>query len=238
MKVKFSVMTVAILLLLGCTSALQAQKNWEKIYSDQDVSRDTIQKKGYTLIFINKDDSFDGQTIKRMTQTFFDVYPKEVKTYNKKSSKTVVIIIDPEYKGVAATSGHVVRVNPEWMRAHPEDLDVVTHETMHIVQSYPHDAGPGWITEGIADFVRNQYGVNNKAGNWSLTPFNEKQNYTNAYRITARFFVWISKNYKKDFVKKLNTAMHSGNYSDKFWKNQTGKSVDELWKEYSQNPLI
>lgn len=229
---------IALLLFVGASTGVQAQKHWSRIYSDQDLSRDTVTKKGVTLIFINKEEGFSKQTQQRMTETFFEVYPKEIKTYNKKAAKQVAMIIDPEYKGVAATSGTVIRVNPEWMEKHPEDLDVVTHEAMHIVQSYHGHSGPGWITEGIADFVRNEFGVNNKAAGWSLTPFNEKQSYTNAYRITARFFVWITKNYKKDFVQKLNTAMREGTYKEEYWKDQTGKTVEELWSIYSKNPII
>lgn len=219
-------------------SAAKAQRHWNQVLSDQDLSRDTITKKGITLVFINKKEGFSKAEQTRMQETFFEIYPKEIKTYNKGAAKKVAMIIDPEYTGVAATAGTVIRVNPEWMEKHPEDLDVVTHEAMHIVQSYHGHSGPGWITEGIADYVRHQFGVNNEAADWSLTPFNAKQSYTNAYRITARFLVWITKNYKKDFVKTLNTAMREGTYTDAFWKDQTGKSVDELWAVYSENPAI
>lgn len=230
--------SVGLVLFLCTATGLQAQKHWNRIYSDNDLSRDTIVKKGVTLIFINKEKDFSQDVQERMKQTFFKVYPKEIKTYNKNAAKKVAMIIDPEYKGVAATSGNVIRVNPEWMKKHPEDLDVVTHEAMHIVQSYKGHSGPGWITEGIADYVRHQFGVNNEAADWSLTPFNEKQSYTNAYRITARFLVWITKNYKKSFVQSLNQAMREGTYTDNFWQEHTGKSVDELWSIYSQNPAI
>ncbi|MEO8112468.1 MAG: GH92 family glycosyl hydrolase, partial [Ginsengibacter sp.] len=111
--------------------------DWNNAFSAKDISRDTISKGGYTLVFINKDAAFSNDVKQHMINTFFSVYPKEVKAYNRNSLKKVIIIIDPEYDGVAATSGSIVRVNPEWMHKHPEDLDVVTHEVMHIVQSYP-----------------------------------------------------------------------------------------------------
>lgn len=226
-------------LVLFCTAGVaQGQRHWNQVLSDKDLSRDTLTKKGITLVFINKEAGFSKQEQARMEQTFFKVYPKEINTYNKKAAKTVALIIDPEYKGVAATAGTVIRVNPEWMQKHPEDLDVVTHEAMHIVQAYGGHSGPGWITEGIADYVRHEFGVNNEAAGWSLTPFDERQSYTNAYRITARFLLWITKNYKKQFVRSLNTVMREGTYTDGFWKDQTGKTVDELWSLYSKNPTI
>ena len=222
-------------------TALHAQQQhhrWEDVGRTDAVNIDSTTRGGYTLIFINKDSAFNKETEQRMAEVFFKVYPEEAKEYNPATKKKVLMIMDPAYKGVAATGGDVVRVNPEWMHQHPEDLDVVTHEVMHIVQSYHGNAGPGWITEGIADYVRNQFGVNNVAAGWSLTPFNEKQSYTNAYRITARFFVWIVKKYDKSFVRELDSAMRNHTYTDAFWKDKTGKTVDELWTEYAADPTI
>ncbi|MDE3183268.1 MAG: secretory protein [Bacteroidota bacterium] len=230
--------TIATTFLVFITSLAVAQKDWNTIYSKNDISRDSLSRKGYTLIFINKDKSFDKQVQQNLINTFFTVYPKEVRLYNHRSLKKVVIIIDPDYKGVAATSDGIVRVNPEWMHKHPKDIDVITHEVMHIVQAYPENAGPGWITEGIADYVRYKMGVDNTFSGWRLPDYNSKQNYTDAYRVTARFFVWIEKNYKRNLVKKLNTAMRDKSYNTAFWNKETGKTIDQLWTAYSVNPLI
>lgn len=229
---------VSAFMLLLIMSECGAQGNWNNVYSNDDVTRDTISKNGYTLFFINKDSTFDKAVQQRMINTFFTVYPQEVKTYNPGSLKEVTIIIDPGYKGVAATSGAIVRVNPEWMHKHPEDLDVITHEAMHIVQSYPNRAGPGWITEGIADYVRYKLGVNNEAGKWSLPEYSTKQSYRDAYRVTARFFLWIEKNYKKDLVKKLDADMRQKEYTQEFWERETGKTIDELWSIYAADPEL
>ncbi|MEO8112703.1 MAG: basic secretory protein-like protein, partial [Ginsengibacter sp.] len=118
------------------------------------------------------------------------------------------------------------------------DLDVVTHEVMHIVQSYPGGAGPGWITEGIADYVRNKMGVNNEAGDWRLPEYNSRQNYTDAYRVTARFLQWIEQKYKSNLVQKLDADMRNKKYAPAFWKTETGKTIDQLWSEYAANPAI
>jgi hypothetical protein len=124
------------------------------------------------------------------------------------------------------------------MKKNPEDIDVVTHEGMHIVQSYPGGAGPGWVTEGVADYVRYKMGVNNAAGNWSLPALRENHHYTNAYRVTARFFVWIESKHGEGLVKKLDHAMRSKEYSEEFWKTHTGKTVDELWADYKADPAL
>ncbi len=229
--------TIALL----CQSTVSAQPERRRAWDDIDsnvVRRDTITKEGFTLIWVEKETAFVDSTRTRMIETFFTTYPKQIALYNKEGRRTVRIVIDPEYKGVAAAGGGVIRVNPEWMIKNPQDIDVVTHEGMHVVQSYPGGAGPGWITEGVADYVRHKMGVNNKAGNWSLTPFRDSHHYTNAYRITARFFVWIESKHGNDFVKKLDNAMRTKTYTEAFWKEQTGKTVDELWDTYKTDPRI
>ncbi|MFT4154962.1 basic secretory protein-like protein [Parafilimonas sp.] len=212
--------------------------NWSYIGKEGVVSNDTIHKNGYTLIFINKYQTFPDSTKAKMIDAFFTVYPEEAAIYNPLAPKQVTFVIDPEYTGVAASADSLTRFNPKWYEQNPNDIDVVTHEVMHLVQAYRNHYDPSWVTEGIADFVRYTLGVNNAAANWSLTPFNAGQSYTNSYRITARFFVWIVNKYDKGFVKKLDAAMRDNTYDDAFWKKTTGKSVDELWLEYAANPAI
>jgi hypothetical protein len=201
-------------------------------------TRDTIKKDGLTLIFINKDESFSKVTKQRLIDAFFIVYPEEISAYNKNSAKQVTFVIDTAYKGVAATSGGVVRFSPVWFAKNPEDIDVVTHEVMHIVQNYGGNHVPGWLTEGIADYVRNKYGINNTKSGWKLTEFKPTQNYTNAYRITARFLVWAEEKKNPKLVVTLDAAMREGKYTPDMWQQLTGKSVDDLWKEYAENPVI
>jgi basic secretory peptidase family protein len=225
-------------ILIFISASCLAQKNWNNTTSENDISRDTIVKEGDTLVFINKDSSVDHTVQQNLINTFFTVYPQEVKTYNIHSLKRVTIIIDPDYKGVAATNNGIVRINPEWMHKHPQDIDVVTHEVMHIVQAYPNNAGPGWITEGIADYVRNEFGVNNEKSGWKLPEYNNKQKYTDAYRVAARFFIYLTSNYDKKLVRKLDSAMRNKKYTPGFWEKETGKTIDELWKAYASNPSI
>jgi hypothetical protein len=198
---------------------------------------ETISRKGYTLVFTDKSPDLDSTVKARLISTFFTVYPAEAKKYNKNTVKKVEFVVDPAYDGVAATSGTVITYNPEWFRKHPGDIDVVTHEAMHVVQAYP-EYNPGWLTEGIADYVRATMGVDNPGANWTLPEYNEKQSYKNAYRITARFLIWLEKHKNKDMVVKLDKAMRTNTYTDGIWKELTGKTVDELWSEYGANPVL
>ncbi len=198
---------------------------------------DSLVSGKYTLLFTSNDASFDSVTRQRLIDAYFTVYPQEVERFNKNSLTKVTFFIDTAYKGVAETGGGMARFNPIWLKKHPQDIDVVTHEVMHVVQAYK-SYDPGWLTEGIADYVRYVYGVNNKNGGWTLPDYKAGQSYANAYRITARFLIWVEKNKYKNIVDDMDKAMRDGTYTPELWTKVTGKSVDDLWSEYAQNPAV
>lgn len=187
---------------------------------------------------MNYDVTLDSALQQRMVNTFFMVYSKLAKTYNPKTLKSVTIVIDTTYNGVAATDNGKVTISNKWMRKYPEDIDVITHEVMHIVQDYGDTNGPGWLTEGIADYARNKFGVNNEAAKWSLGNYKPGQNYTDAYRVTARFLVWMEEKIKPGIVKVLDSQMRKHTFTDYTWQEQTGKTLDDLWKDYTNNSAI
>lgn len=201
-------------------------------------SSEVFKKKGYKLTFKNQDTSFSKELKDKLIETFYEVYPKLAKEYNKKTSKNVTFVIDTAYDGVAATSNDRVVFSAKYMTSHPKDIDVVTHEVMHIVQAYKESNGPGWLTEGIADYARFKFGVDNAGAKWALPAFKASQSYENSYRITARFLFWIEKNIKPGLVKELDSQLRDHTFTNDSWKNETGKTLDELWAAYAANPAV
>jgi hypothetical protein len=199
---------------------------------------ETIKKNGYTLTFSGNDANFDEGLKQKLINTFFVVYPKLEKEYNKKTLKEVKFFVDTAYDGVAATADGRVVFSAQYMRKHPTDIDVVTHEVMHIVQDYGNTNGPWWVTEGIADYARFKFGVANEEGHWALPEFKPTQNFDNSYRVTARFLAWIEKHVKAGTVQKLDAIMRAHTYNDNTWKDVTGYTVEDLWKKYAENPAI
>jgi hypothetical protein len=215
------------------TSSRQANDGgWSIDATKQIFSRDSIVKGGYTLLFYVLSPGFDSAVKRRMTDVFFTVYPKQVAQYNPDAPKKVVFMVDPSYQGVAAALGNVVRYSPAWFAQNPEDIDVVTHEVMHVVQGYNYATVPFWVTEGIADYGRAVYGVNNEKAKWELLKPIAQSHFQNGYKITARFFLWLEEQYKMEFVKELNGIAAAGSYTNAFWNAKFGKGVDELWDEY------
>jgi hypothetical protein len=224
-KPNLRAISVACLLFLSSVSLVSGQE------------KEIIKKKSLTLTFINEDPDFSPVLKTRMIETFFSVYPKLQKEYNAKTNREVTFVIDTAYKGVAATGGDRVSYSPIWFQKHPEDIDVVTHEIMHIVQAYGDGGGPWWVTEGIADYVRYKFGVDNSGAKWALPAYKEGQKYDNGYRITARFLVWLEKS-SPGIVKTLDKNMRDHTYTEELWKTKTGKTLDEQWIAYTQHPAL
>jgi hypothetical protein len=235
---RLSGMVLLSFITSGAIAASNIDKSGPNVTLSVPIGTDTIVQQGYTLIFINQDPAFDAQVKGRMVQTFFQVYPELAKVYNPATLETITFVMDTSYKGVAGAANGKVTFSPEWLRKHPGDIDVVTHEVMHIVQNYPGDAGPGWITEGIADFVRYKFGQDNAGAGWSLPDYKEGQHYTNSYRVTARFLAWIEQKIKPGFVLGLDANMRSKTYSVAVWQQLTGQSLEQLWKAYTANPSL
>jgi len=205
----------------------------------QDVTKpEVIKKNGYTLTFESNDAKLDPALKKKLIETFFIVYPKLANAYNPKTAREVKFLVDTAYDGVAATANDQVTFSAAYMAKHPADIDVVTHEGMHIVQNYGETVGPGWLTEGIADFARNQFGVNNAAAHWAFPAFKPEQSYENAYRTTARFLFWIEKHVKPGTVKALDRSLRDHTYTPEIWAKLTHKDLDSLWADYAKNPAI
>ncbi len=143
--------------------------------------------------------------------------------------KEVTLYFDPQMKGVAHAANGKITISAAFVRAHPDDLGMVMHELTHVVQSYP-PGGPGWLVEGIADYIRIVH-FEPQAPRPKLTRL---ASYKDAYKTTAMFLEWIAKHHTSVFVVKMNTALRQGKYRDELWSQLTGKSVDELWTEFAQ----
>ena len=116
-------------------------------------------------------------------------------------------------------------------------MNVVTHQVMHIVQNYGKSVGPDWLTEGIADFERYKFGIDNEGSKWTLPDLKPTHHYKNSYRITARFFVWIENKVKSGSIRLIDQSLRDHTYNEEIWKNITGKNLDELWADYTLNPI-
>ena len=146
-----------------------------------------------------------------------------------KSSRSVKLTIRKSDEGVAATSSNSIVVSSHWIEKHPEDVGLAVHELVHVIQAYP-NGQPGWVTEGIADYIRWAI-YEGKPQSWFSRP-KKPQGYKDAYRVAAGFLLWLESDRSPGIVKKLNTAMRRGAYSDGLFADETGQALDALWDAY------
>jgi hypothetical protein len=171
-------------------------------------------------------------------------YPRIVKLLPSEgyvAPRKVQIVFSADMKGVAATGGTRVSCAAKWYRQNlqGEGKGSLVHELVHVVQQYglsrhnPHATPtPGWVTEGIADYVRwflyepQSHGaeINQRAS--------AKARYDASYRTTANFLNWVTTKYDAQLVMQLNAAARAGTYSETFWKQHTGHTVQELSDEW------
>jgi hypothetical protein len=175
----------------------------------------------------------------RIIATFFATYPRERSDFHPSAPSSVRIVMDPSYDGVAYVGekekSATITINPGWLVKHPNDTDLVTHETMHIVQGYPGYASaqaPSWLVEGIADYARDHYGVDNAAGGWALpTQIKPEHKVDTGYRVTGAFLKWSEAGHP-GLVKALDAALRKGSYTPALWTQHTGADLPTLWEAY------
>jgi hypothetical protein len=138
--------------------------------------------------------------------------------------------------GVAGTSDTTVEVSAEWIHSqlqHPEWNEAVgsiLHELVHVIQQYKTRGNPGWLVEGIADYLR-WYQFEPAAHRPKLrNP--ARARYSDSYQTTAGFLEYVATHHDHELVVRLNAAMRQGRYSASLWKDCTGLSIQELWAEY------
>jgi hypothetical protein len=143
----------------------------------------------------------------------------------------VKLVFKKDMKGVASTSGTTISIAATWVKQHPDDYGMVVHELTHVVQAYPRP-DPGWLVEGIADYVR-FFHFEPKAKLDRIDP--ARQSYRDGYRGTAMFLAWIERTHDKAIIRKLNGALRKSEYRYDLFKKRTGKSLDRLWADFLED---
>jgi hypothetical protein len=143
----------------------------------------------------------------------------------------ISMTLKKDEKGVAYASGSRIVGAVKYFSEHKDDVGAFVHETAHCVQQYKGRRNPGWLVEGVADYVRFYKYEPNKPK--PLAP--EKAKYDGSYRTTAAFLEYVVTTHDKEAVRKLNDAMRKGKYTPDLWTDITGKSVEDLGRDWQRS---
>ncbi|XP_024959816.1 uncharacterized protein LOC112500547 [Cynara cardunculus var. scolymus] len=137
-----------------------------------------------------------------------------------------------EFDGAAGIEwGNNINVSSLYLKGVEGDVKtqftgLMYHEMTHVFQWDGEGTAPSGLIEGIADYTilkvyDNPYGFANPG---------DGDSWDQGYTVTARFLEFCD-GIVPAFVAKLNKKMRF-TYDVKYFENLTGKSVDQLWKEY------
>ena len=187
-------------------------------------------------------------TRKKLVPIITEWYPKLVQLLPSKGFEAPKSIVfnckKPDKQGAAPAwaGGAGVTLNANWFMKNlkGEAGGATVHEMVHLVQHYgdarknnPHATkNPGWLVEGIADYIR-FYLYEPQVHGADIGPKRaSKVNYDGSYRTTANFLNWVSLKYDRPLVLKLNAACRQGLYTEDLWKKYTGRTLQELNEEW------
>ncbi len=169
-----------------------------------------------------------ADNVARICERAYPMINAELASDGFKAPHLVTMRLSKDYRGVAAASGTRIVGSVKFFKDHPDDVGAMVHEMCHVVQRYRRRGNPGWLVEGVADYVRF---FKFEPGN--IGPINvARARYDRSYRVTAAFLAYVTEKYDKDLVRKLNQIMREGNYKEEVFKELTGKTVQELDEEW------
>ena len=188
-----------------------------------------------------------GWSEKELMPVIQEWYPKLVELLPSNGYRAPDVV-SFEYKHdinvPAYATANRITLNAEWFPGElkREAKGCVVHEMGHVVQNYwraqvtnrnPKKT-PGWVTEGICDYIRwFLYEPQSKGAGINADRV-DGANYDKSYRTTGNFLDWVATERDKDLLRKLNAAAREGNYDESLWKEWTGKTLEELNGEWKQ----
>ncbi len=182
----------------------------------------------------------------KLVPVVLEWYPRTVEllpSADYKAPSVVLLEFKNDMKGTPAYAmGNRISLNAPWFEKEKagEARGCVVHEMVHVVQNYwqarqtnPRPSpNPGWIVEGIPDYIRwflyepESRGAAISARAWPAAKYND------SYRVSANFIDWAILTHGKSLLAELNAACREGRYADSFWKQATGRSMDELGQDW------
>jgi RNA polymerase sigma factor (sigma-70 family) len=164
----------------------------------------------------------------RTCERAYPMVCEELQSDGFTTGNVLTLALKNDFNGVAAIRNGYITASVKYFQNRPDDYGALVHVMSYSVQNYNSRKNPRWLVAGIADYVRFFKYEPGKLG--PIDP--QRAKYQGSSRETAAFLAFLVKRYDSELVRKLNTLMRQGDYTDDIFKNLTGKTLDELEKEW------
>ncbi len=198
-------------------------------------SKPTVAVFKYPIEFVVESDALDMkewiEKAGQICERHYGMICDELMSPGFKPLTVIHMALRNDYNGVAEASGDRIKGSVKYFKSHLDDYGAMVHETTHCIQMYRSRRNPGWLVEGIADFIRFFKYEPGKIGRLNA----ERAKFDGSYRVTAAFLGFVVDKYDPLIVGKLNNIMREGKYKEEVWKELTGKAVEELNQEWRRS---
>jgi|GEM_PF-552208 Plant Basic Secretory Protein. len=168
---------------------------------------------------------------KVVVEEWFPIVWRLLGTEGRTPPRRINLVFKKKIDAPAYAGGDTITVNGEWITRAPDDFGMMVHELTHLIQAYSRPGErPGWLVEGIADYIR-WWRYEPETPRTRIDP--AKASYRDAYRTTAAFLAYLTARYDRRLVARLDKALRDGTYSSKIFSDATGgRDLDALWAEF------
>ncbi|KAJ7967528.1 Basic secretory protein [Quillaja saponaria] len=174
---------------------------------------------------------FTKQTLKDATEFIWQTF-KQNNGNGGRNYAGITVVISNLYNGPASyASNNIIFINSNYIQAYQGDvrievIGIIYHQATHVWQWTGNGRIPQGLFTGIADYVRLKADYAPK--HWAKR--GSGSNWDQGFEITA-YFLDYCEDLSDGFVGDLNALMKDS-YSDDFFVQLLGKSVDQLWNDY------
>ncbi len=170
-----------------------------------------------------------AEAVARQCERAYAMINDELGRDGYRPPRRIDLMVRADYRGVSGMSGTRIVASADHFRRHRKDDDgAILHETVHVAQGYRRGPRPGWLVEGISDYVRFFKWEPEKLGR--IDPATAR--YDRGYRVTAASLAYLVERYDREINRRLNRALRAGEYDDDLFRQFTGKTVQELDEEW------
>ncbi|OVA02045.1 Uncharacterized protein family [Macleaya cordata] len=177
------------------------------------------------------------QTLESATTFIWRIFGQTNKA-DRKNVHSISLFVSPIDKDIIAYTirGHHIHVNVNYLADYSGDVKreftgILYYEITHVWQWNGNENAPVSLIRGIAAYVRLK--ANYAPSNWQQAGAGNR--WDERSDVTAHFLDYCN-SLRSGFVAELNSKMRTG-YSDNFFVELLGKTVDQLWADYKAKYL-